>query len=409
MSNVAALGAIEYEAESSWAEAVTTTATHRLPHIGASIDTSGLTHAKEEPGHVEQYRGAGSTYFLGAQGGSFEITMDLPGHGATTSGSPSVDAIETFLGLIFGTAPSLSASASTTLTGGTATAPTTTASGTFSAGGLCRVGVLGDGDGDGQMYRIGTHVTTTLNLSTALRGAPVNGAVLLPVVQLIPPSAPTSGSITSVRFLLLTANMHYRCHGCFPMSVSFTGLAPGGRPQIKSKWGVSRWSEVSATFPSAVTQNRYMPAVVAAGSLHVQDVGTATRNELSCRDFQVDYTLGVEVLKGPAGVGQYQDIVGARRVLDDVKVSFVVDADATTASPVLPGWGRGTTNHSIMYTLSPTAGSAVGFWFPKVCDTTVPTQMSDGNINRFKFEGRAHCSDTTTSELTLARMVLGLG
>ncbi len=407
MANPSALGSIEYEAESGWAEDVSTFATHRLPLV-APIDVSGLVHSKVAPDGVYQRRQEGSQYILMTQGGSFKTKLDLAGHGATTAGSPTVDAIETFLGLDFGNV-GLSASASTTLTGGTAAAPTTTASATFPAGGLCRVGALGDADGDGQMYPITTHVTTTLTLAAALRATPANGAVLYPVVQLYPSSAPTSNAITGTRFRLQTANLQYTCHGCWPMSASISGLAPGGRPQIEVTWGVSRWGYSTGTFPSTVTSNRYNPAPVAAGSLHINSVGTSTRAEYYCRDFTLDYTLGVEMLKGPGGVGAYQDIIGATRTSDDVKVGFTVDADAATTSPVLPGWGTGTTAKSLMYTTSTAPGSAVGIWLPNVCVTSVPIQMADGNINRFRFEGSAYTTSTTTTALTLAAFILGLG
>jgi hypothetical protein len=406
MSNPDVLGAITYEVESSWAENVNTYTTHRIPNL-LPVDCSGLVHNKSTADYTEQYRGAGHAPVLMTMGGSFKTKHDLHGHGATMVGSPTIDAVETFKGIVWGNV-ALSATSSTTLTGGTASVPTTTASGTFSAGSLCRVGVLGDGDGDGQMYPIATHVTTTLTLGAALRGAPVNGAVLYPVVQFYTNSSPTSVSITGTRFEILTANTQYRCHGCFPMSVALTGLSAGERPQVEITWGVSWWTDVgTATFPSVVASNRYLPAPITAGSLHVQDVGTVTRNELVCRNFSIEYNLGVEALKGPGGVNAYQDIVGAVRTGNEsCSVRFTVDSSAA-GTVTLANWGRGTTNRFIMWTGSTTDGSAIGIKLPKVCSTTVPVQIRDGNINRVTFEGMAYTSDTLTSELTRARMVLG--
>lgn len=405
MSNPSALGAICYEAESAWGEDVTTFSTFRLPVLDA-VDASGLEHAKDGPGRVEQYRTAGSQHVLMTMGGSFKMKLDLTGHGSTMVGSPTLEQIETFLGIVFGNV-ALSASASTTLTGGTAAVPTTTASGTFSAGGLCRIGALGDGDGDGQMYAIGTHVTTTLTLLGALNGAPVNGAVLYPVAQIYPSSSPTSTSITGTRFLLQTANLMYECHGCYPTAVSFSGLNTGERPQIEITWGVSWWRYSTATFPSAVTSDQFNPAPVAAGSFNVQTVGTTTRNARSVRGVSIDYTLGVEPLLGPGGVNAYQKIVGAVRTNDSIKITWTEDADAATTTPVLPGYGTATNSKYIVYSLSATDGSAVGFKFPKVCIDSVGVQKADGNINRITCSGMAYTGDTTTSALTLAAMILG--
>ncbi len=405
MSNPSALGAICYEAESGWAEDVTTFSTFRIPTRNA-IDASGLEHAKEESGRTEQYRNAGSQHVLMTMGGSFKMDLDLTGHGSTMVGSPSLTARETLIGLVLGNA-ALSASASTTLTGGTAAVPTTTASGTFSAGGLCRVGTLGDTDGNGQMYAIGTHVTTTLTLLGALDGAPQNGAVLYPVAQMYPSSSPTSTSITGLRFLLQTANLQYECHGCYPMSVSFSGLSTGERPTMSITWGVSWWRYSTATFPSATSSDSFLPAPVAAGSFNVQTVGTTTRNTRSIRNFSLEYTLGIEPLLGPGGVNAYQKVIGATRTNDSIKLSWTEDADAATTTPVLPGYGTATNSKHVEYTLSTIDGSAVGFKFPKVCISNVAVQKADGNLNRLTVEAMAYTGDTTTSALTLAALVLG--
>jgi hypothetical protein len=412
------LGSITYEAETTgafnpatgtgWGENVNTYTTLQIANL-MPVDTSGLVHNKTTSDFTEQYRGAGHAYVLMTMGGSFKTIHHLHGHGSTLVGSPSITADETFLGRVFGNV-GLSAAASTTLTGGTVTAPTTTASGTFSAGGLCRVGTLGDGDGDGQMYPLLSHVTTTLNLLAGLRGAPVNGAVLYPVVQLYTPSSPTTSALNGTRFEIMTANTQYRCHGCFPMSISITGLSPGEAPRLEVTWGVSWWTDTgSTTFPTTVTQNRNLPAPVAAGSLHVQAVGTTTRQELVCRNFSIDYNLGVEALKGPGGSYQYQDIVGAVRTGNEsCSINFTVDSSAA-GTVTLADWGRSTTNRFVMYTLSTADGSAVGFKFPKVCSTSVPVQIADGPANRVRFDGMCHTSDTLTSDLSRARMVLGFG
>lgn len=406
LSNPDLLGCINYEVEASWAEANASFNTHRLP-IVAPVDCSGLVHNKSTADYTEQYRGAGHAPVLMTQGGSFSTKFDLHGHGSTTAGSPSVDAVETFLGIVFGNV-ALSLTTSQTLTGGTAAVPTTSGATGVVAGGLVRVGALGDGDGDGQMYPVSTQAASALNLLAALRGAPVNGAVLYPVVQFYTNSSPTSVAITGTRFQLMTANTQYHCFGCWPMSVTLSGLSAGERPQIEITWGVSRWTDTSSdTFPSIIASNRYLPSPIAGGSLHVQDVGTVTRNELVCRNFSVEYNLGTEALRGPGGVGAYQDIVGAVRTgAESCKVSFTVDS-GSAGTVTLANWGRGTTNRFIMWTGSTTAGSAIGIKLPKVCSSTVPVQIRDGSINRVRFEGDCYTSDTLTSELTRARMVLG--
>jgi hypothetical protein len=412
MAAPSALGAIEYMAETAFAEDSSTFSTHRIPVTGA-VDCSGLVHAKEDSARVEQYRQGGSQHILMGQSGSFTTKLWLAGHGTTTVGSPTLDAIETFLGYVLGNV-ALSASASTTLTGGTATVPVTTASGTFSAGSLCRIGTGGisaDTRGNGQFHAIGTHSTTNLTLLTGMNAAPTNGDVLYPAAMIYPsetPSAGLNGTTPGLRFRLLTANLQYACHGCYPTAVTLSGLNSGQAPAIEIAWAVSRWTAVSATFPSAVTSNQYNPAPIAAGSLFVAAVGTATRAVKSYRDFSVTYTLGMEPLLGPGGVSIHQSVVGCRRTVDKIALSWTEDADAATATPVLQGYGTGTTSYHVLWTGSVTAGSAVGLYFPKVCVTNVPTQKMDGSINRLTIEAAAYTGGTTTNDLTASAMRLGM-
>ena len=407
MSNAAALGAICYEAESAWGEDVTTFATQRLNVIGP-VDLTAIVHDKIAPDRLVQYQNDGTQFITTTQGGTFKTKLYWTGHGSTMVGSPTVDAAETFMALAFGMAVNISATASTTLTGGTAAVPTTTASGTFDAGGLCRVGTLGDGRGNGQFYAITTHTTTSLTLRGALAGSPSNGDVLYPVFQIHGPENPTTTSVTSVRFLAQTANLQYELHGCFPQEIVLAGFNPGEVPTIEITWGVSWWRYSTATFPSAATQTGpFQPAAIAAGSLNVQVVGTTTRSTRSYRNLTLTHKLNVVPLMGPGGVSANQKIVGARRTPCQIELSWTEDADAATTSPVLPGFGTGTSFYHIEFTGSTADGSAFGFACPRVCFTNIPIQRADDTINRLTISARAYTSTVTTNDLTLAAIVYG--
>jgi hypothetical protein len=408
MSNPYALAALEYNAETAFAESSSSFA-KRIEVLDA-IDPSGLVWEKQEPGAVQQHMQGGSAYVLMGKSGSFKTKHDLTGHGSTTVGSPTISDDETFWGYIWGNV-SASLPTSTTLTGGTAAAPTTTASGTFPDGALASIGALGDGDGNGQLYAIDTHDTTTLNLLTALDGAPVNGAVLRAACMFYFPESTLFQGVTStvpgLRFRFLSANLQYSARGCYPTVLSLTGLSPGERPQAEVTWAVSDWDAVSATFPSALSASHNTPAPVAAGSLFVNDVGTATSAKRTHRSLTIEITMGMQGAPGPAGVGAYQSNVGCRRMPSQIKWSWIEDADATTASPVLQGWGTGTTNKHILATLSTVAGKQVGFYSPNVCVTTVPVQFNNNGINSMRFEGMAYTGTTTTNDLTLSALRMG--
>lgn len=406
MAHSDVLGSITYESESSWGEDVNTYTTFRIPTL-TPVDCSGLVHNKSTADYTEQYRGAGHRPVPMTKGGSFTIKLDLAGHGSTLVGSPSVTALETFINRIWGGTGAFSLATSQTATGGTATIVTTSGATGVTAGGLVRIGARGDGDGEGQFYLASDHSSSNLTVLNNLSAAPANGAVIYPAYMFFSNSSPTSSAITGTRFELLTGNTQYRCHGCWPMSVTFSGLSAGERPQIEVTWGVSWWTDQgSTTFPSTVSTARATPSPVASGSLHVSAVGTSTRAEYVYRNLSIEYNLGTEALKGPGGVHQYQDIVGAVRTGGETcKISFTVDAEAP-GTTTLADWGRSEVDRLIVLTLNPNDGKAVGFAFPKVCSETVPVQMRDGQ-NRVRFEGMAYCGDTLTSELTRARMVMG--
>ena len=268
MSNPGALGAAVYSPESSpanFGEDVTTFNTLRVPII-KPIDVSKLQHPKIDPKRVVQYRNDNTQFILGPMGGSFDTTIYLPGHGSTTAGATTLGLTETFLGYVLGNV-AVSAAAGTTLTGGTATVPITTASGTFTPGALCRIGSINDARGNGQFAAIATHVTTNLTLLTAIDGAPNNGDVLYSAVNFYPSENPTTTQITGLRFLLLTANLCYEVHGCYPMSWTLSGFNPGEIPTCTITWGVSWWRYSTVTFPSVVATEQFQPAPTAGGSM----------------------------------------------------------------------------------------------------------------------------------------------
>lgn len=406
VSNPSALGAVEYEAETLFGEDVATFAEHRIPVLGA-IDVSTLAHEKVAPERVVQRRNDGTQWVLMTQSGTFKTKIDLAGHGTTTAGSPTIDPIETLLGLVIGNV-SLSAAQSSTLTGGTAAVPLTTASGTFAAGGLCRIGTLGDGRGGGQFYAIAAHAANSLNLLGALPDAPANNDVIYPVAQIYPSEDPTDTEVQSVRLRVLTANLRYELHGCYPTAIAITGLSPGERPQIEITWGVSWWRYSMGAFPSLLASNQYNPAPIAAGSLCVQDLGVTARNARQFRSLTLEHTLGVEAIPGPGGASPWQKIVGARRTPDRIKLTWVEDADAATLAPVLPGWAMGQTYKHIEYTGSTSPGSAFGFRAPRAAITSVPIQMADSNVNRLRVEAELYTGTDHTSELTHAAIIYGL-
>lgn len=407
MSRSSTPGAVLYEREGSWAEADGSSWPSRLAVI-SKIDVSGLTQSMIERNVFGDRKQHGTTKVPGIFGGEFKVSMHLTGHGSTTAGAVTSAELATLLGDVIG-ASSLSASSGTTLTGGTANAPTTTASNTFADGALCRVGALGDGDGNGQAYAIATHVTTTLTLLNNLAGAPVNGAVLYSGDMVHSEEDPTSNAIYSYRFLLMTANKQYGCRGCWPKAISFTGLNAGEIPTVEITYGVTVWEEKNETFPTAVALPTEVPAPNSAGSLFFNTKGTATYATKTPRSLQIDYTLGIKEVMSINAATSNTTVVGAVRTPDAIKFTMTIDAeDASTTPAESVAWAANSEKHALL-TLNSADGKAVAFYFPRLCYSgNRPTQADSDGLNRQTLEFTAYeaGSGSTDLERSAFRMLL---
>lgn len=396
---------VAWEAESSWAEDVDTM-TYAVP-LAAPVDVSGITQQMLDASRVTSRRLAYSKGVLGPWSISFTLTSNLTGHGSTAAGAISATALARYLELVLGGRDTTLA-AGTTATGGTTTVPTLTAASGFPAGGIVRFGSLGDGDGEGQFYAFSTHASNNLNLYHALAGAPAAAQVVYSPELVYP--ANSACSMTGTRFRILTADLQFVVHGCFPTSISFSGLEPGGHPQVSVTWSGS-WAEpISGTFPTTPNADEFnWQPPSAGGSLFLQDLATTTRAVYGYRAFSVDYQLGISPVTGGNGVNQYQTITGATRTKDTIMVNVTLDGQGADATPQWwDSWGNNTSQH-MMYTAHSADGTAFGLYFRNLCWMgNRPSQSSTNDRNTIPLSFRADNHSTTTSDLTLAPMVLAL-
>jgi hypothetical protein len=406
MSRASALGVVTWEPESAWGEA-TATFTKRLSVLEA-VDVSGLEHSKTPSGRVQQYLQEGTAHVIGVQGGTVKFKTYLTGHGSSTSGAVTVSDYETYLGYVFGNA-SASISSGTTFTGGTAAVPTTTVANGFATGSLGRGGAIADAKAGGQWFAVGGHAGNALTLLGALPAAPANGDVCYSAVTIYPWEQTSTATVTSLRFRVQTANQQYELRGCYPRSVTFSGLANGLVPTIEVEFGVSLWAPVSQTFPSAVAQDVSNPAPVAAGSFFMQVAGTTTRATKTILDFTLTVQMGVTPIMAPGGLDQYQVVVGAIRTPMDVRVEIVVAADTATATPTeAAAWLVDTNFYHALYGLSAVNGKSVAFYFPRLvyCDRR-PVQYGRDGRNAEKVTLSAIAGSLTSNDLTLSCFRMG--
>lgn len=406
MSRSSAPGAVLYEAESAWAEA-TDTWGKRLALIN-KVDVSGLVQAmiaRPVSGDRKQH---GVTSVPGTYGGEFKISLHLPGHGSTALGAVTITDFATLLGTAIGGA-AVSAAAGTTATGGTANIPTTTASGTFSAGALCRIGALGDGRGGGQAYAISSHSTTNMTLLTNTPSAANNADIISSGDMIWTEEDPTSSAITSYRFLLMSANQQFACRGCYIKGFSLSGLNAGEIPTVELAFGVSYWKPMNETFPVATALPSAVPAPNAGGSLWFGTKGVATYAAKTPRSLQIDYSLGIKEVMSINAANSLQTIVGAVRTPDQIKFTVVLDADDASTTPTEQvAWAANAEKHALI-TLNSSDGKAVAIYMPRLCYTgNKPTQSDVDGLNRQTLEFSAYESGSGSTDLQTSafRMLL---
>ncbi len=403
-ANPSQLGAVEFADETLFGENVNTW-DGRLPVLGR-VDTTGLKQPKVEIDIARQRLNEGTQDLRGPMGGEVSMEFVLPGLGSTCAGAVPSSDMATFLGYVFGTSATSAASGTTYTSAADGDTLTTVASGTFTAGSMCRIGALGDTDGEGQFYAIQSHSGTTLQLlnettTTATTGVVYTGRMVYPRE-----SPSTAGDITSLRFSIRTANQQYRLHGCYPTSGTFSDLGPGKQPKVRVTFAVAWWETANETFPVSTTMQTHAGTVVAAGSLFYNAVGTDTYAVRSVRDFEISVSMENVPLMGPGGVNEFQAIVGARRVKQRAMVSWVEDAEAAGTNTIDTHWTtseNSIVNKHALYTLCTRDGASAGFYFPNlvvVGDRPVQAEMNGLNTVRWNF--RADTGTTTTTDLTMS-------
>lgn len=391
-------------ASTAWAEDVDTMS-YSL-RLAEPIDVSGITRRSLAPDRVVSVRNDGTKATLGPWDINFSFSVWLTGRGSSSAGAVTLTDLYRLIGHAIGTS-AVAASSGTTLTGGTVNIPTTTASGTFSAGGITFLGTLGDGDGNGQAHAIATHSTTNLTLLTNMQGAPVNGAAMLaPDLAYTDSSACT---MTGLRFRIETADLQWIVHGCVITGIQITQTNPGENPRITFNVRGSWADYKAASFPTANPAAPTVPKIThnASGSCFLNDVGTATSALIALRQWSIDIGLGISVIEGGQGVDANQTITGATRTPDTITVSATVDGLGADTTPFYADkWDANTSQHMLV-TFQSGDGGACAIYLRNLCWTgNRPAQTSTNGRNTIPLQFMAYNGSTTTTPLTRAALVI---
>jgi hypothetical protein len=404
MSRTTLLGAALFNTEAAWAEASTTFGT-RVQTIG-EIDDSKLQQAKLTPEYTTQLRNEIKPGVNGVYGGEFEITMMFTGHGSTSAGAITLNAMETLLGIFLGNVAAASSAGTTASGAGTVTALATTAATGYTAGALVGpIGAIGDARGGGQFSVVSSHAANTMALLVAIDAALQAADVIRnPAVAYTTESPTVSHAVQSTRWRFLSGNLQYDCRGCYPLGFQLVGIGPSGEPMLKFKFGVSYFTDSSNTMPDATTVQTFPHATASCGSLFLGAYGATTRDattKFDCRTFDLTYELGIVKRMGHGGLYANQTCVGATRTRDKGSVKFVVDAPNATATPALvTTWSANSPLH-LLYTWSPADSLAGALYSPYVVpDGDRPVQFSQDGIASLTFQGRLGADATKSTDIT---------
>jgi hypothetical protein len=182
------------------------------------------------------------------------------------------------------------------------------ATGTRVRGGISVVGVLGDGRAGGQAVVWGNPNTDSL---VALPGVPNAGDVIraCKMAYLTDTPGPTK------RFVVKHsehADAGFAAHGCQAERVTIT-TNWGEEARVRIDYLAVNARQISG-FTSALTVEQNDAAIAAAGSFHLQTVGTTTRNIVEARGaLEITLNLGLIPITTLGGVDPYQSVTGWRR------------------------------------------------------------------------------------------------
>lgn len=393
--------ACSYELETNWAEATDTWGT-RLQLVG--LPTLSLTQDRTAEAITQQYREEGKAGVLGVRGGEMTVTLALTGYGATTaSGGLTATDLATIMANAMGDiSTSNQGRAITSVTSASQFAPT---GGTFENGALIRVGALGDGRANGQWAAVNNGTTATV--LTALPAAPTTADTLFGALLVYPWEDAGGMPIASSRWLVQTANKHYKLRGVFPKSFSVQGVNTGEMPTISITYGISWWDYANETFPSVTATDAKDGSICGNGSAWINDVGTTTNATYSMRSWSVNFDMQVAVLEGPDAVNPEQSIVGAVRTRCAATATTMFDAEATGTETWGDKFDAGTLQH-ILIGLSVADGKSIAFYFPNAELVSRPTQEGSDGLNRVTCNWRALTGPTLTNGRTHSSFRIGM-
>lgn len=348
----------------------------------------------------------------GIRGATLDIESYLYGHLTTCSGALVQTQLHEELSTAFG--GSDVAEVGTTLSAATTASSFTLTSTTgWAAGKIGRIGVKGDGKGDGQAFIVNAVGPPTTSL-VALPATPANGDVVY-AMQLFYHDESKLNTLTSKAFQCgysstPTSGEQFHLFGCQLSKIVFS-FPFGGLPKVKRTYQAAYWQQAATTIPSASpTISDQFCAPTAGGSIHLADIGTATRTTFAASSLDISIDLGLEPIISPGGNGTYQNVTGWVRSKAQPTVTMV-----TPFTTAFQTWwdtaNQSLVSKNMLFTSNGIDARSVAAWFPNlmpVGDRPIqPVNSNNQTYVKVVMRGRDNLSGS--NELTKAAMVMALG
>ena len=363
---------LAYAAESSFSENAESPTSNtwdaRIPFL--SSPTVTLTQDRIRDTGLRARMNEESLSHPGAREASLEFTAYWCGHLTTAAGALTQtwqqDLLSDGLGggnvAAVGTVISGAASSTTSLN--------VTAGTNFVAGGVTRVGVKGDGRGDGAPLAIASMTDATpdvLALLTAAPAAPTTAGDVVYACQMAFPDESTSATLGTKRFLVshTTSGAQYHLMGGQLSGLTFD-ISNGQLPRLTFRYRFAYWARGADTTPSARVIKDHFCAPVAGGSMFINNVGTTTRTTITPASIRFNVNVGLEPIVGPGGAGTFQFITGWQRTMAKADLSMDIPWAVANGETFWDQANQSYTYKHILFGANHTDGRAVGFYLPKV-------------------------------------------
>jgi hypothetical protein len=406
VAGVYRLHELQYSAESSFAENAESPSSNtwekRIPVKSYTLTTS---QERIRDGGLQARMNSEALSMLGPREAELSFTCNWTGHFTTTAGALTPTWQQDLLSDGLG-GGSTAFAGTTASAGSSGSSFTYTSTSNLASGMIVRVGIKGDGKGDGQCAVVNSVASPVTHL-TALPGTPANGDVIY-ATQVAYHDESTAGSLGTKRFLCgysssPTAGAQYMLMGgqLAGLSVSI----PTGQnavPEITFTYRFAYWARSAVTIPSSSLslENNWTGPVV-GNQVFYQAKGTATSATIQAAQVNLTIDLGLEPIYGGTLNGTYQQVGGWQRTMCKPSLSMVVPWQ-TAQETLFDTANSSYTARHVLWNSNAINGYGVGFYLPDAFHVgnrpSQPVEINSQLYTPINLVGRD--SGVTTSELT---------